>query len=32
MPMKMVALNAYENDKDKFDNLYIGDMPLYSVL
>ena len=27
--MQMVALNAYENGEEKFDNLYTGDMPQY---
>ena len=30
--MKMVALNAYENDEEKFDNLYTRDMPQYDDL
>ena len=29
--MKMVALNAYENDGEKFDKFYKGDIPQYDL-
>ena len=29
MLMEMVALNAYGNGEEKFDNLYTRDMPQY---
>ena len=32
MPMKMMALNAYVNDEENFDNFYAGDRPQYDDL